>query len=172
MNRRREEMLHAGELEAQARFEKNGVWPDQALGRMLRTAVDEETALFIEGLQFFFIATSGPGGHCDCSFRGTEPGADGAMQPALRVMDPHTLVFPDYRGNRLYNSLGNILVNPHIGLLFLDFPSASRLRVNGAARIIETPDTYRHIWSTALRYVEVTVEQVFGNCSRRIPSLP
>jgi len=83
--------------------------------------------------------------------------------------NPKTVVFPDYSGNRMYNSLGNILVNPHIGMLFLSFPAALRLRVNGKAQIIEDQNAYKHKWSTARRYIRVTVEQVFWNCSRRIP---
>ena len=85
------------------------------------------------------------------------------------VANARTLIFPDYRGNNLYNSLGNMLVNPNIGMLFIDFPNAQRLRVNGSTTLIDDPGTYREIWTTALRYVQVTIEQVFGNCSKRIP---
>lgn len=59
--------------------------------------------------------------------------------PTVFVANPKTVVFPDYSGNKMYNSLGNILANPHIGMLFMDFPTASRLRlrVNGKAEIAE-----------------------------------
>lgn len=175
MARELNDIFHAGELEAQRRFNPVAAWSGravEALGRMFRQAIDEETAFFIEGREFFFIATADAQGRCDCSFRGTEPGMDGQPQPAVRVIDPSTLVFPDYSGNRLYNSLGNLLVNPHVGLLFIDFPNASRLRVNGRATIVEDRAAYGRTWSTALRYVRVGVEQVFWNCARRIPRQP
>lgn len=169
------DIFHAGELEAQRRFNPAAAWSGravEALDRMFRQAIDEETAFFIERREFFFIATADTQGRCDCSFRGTEPGLDGQPQPAVRVIDPTTLVFPDYSGNRLYNSLGNLLINPRIGLLFMDFAHGDRLRVNGRAAIVEDQGDYGRIWSTAPRYVRIGVEQVFWNCARRIPRQP
>jgi predicted pyridoxine 5'-phosphate oxidase superfamily flavin-nucleotide-binding protein len=87
------------------------------------------------------------------------------------VLDAKTLVFPDFSGNKLYNSLGNILVNPHIGLLFVDFQNRSRARVNGAAAIIEDRHVYEAIWPTAQRYVKVEVQQAYPNCKARIPKM-
>ena len=169
MDSPKNKILHAGEVLAQARYSTAAVWPEARLERMFHTALDEDRAYFIESQPFFFIATADDKGHCDCSFRGSEPDPAGKQQPAVLVADANTLIFPDYRGNNLYTSLGNILVNPHIGILFIDFPNAQRLRVNGSASIIDDPITYREIWTTALRYVQVTVGQVFGNCSKRIP---
>ena len=169
MDSPKNKILHAGEVLAQARYSTAAVWPEARLERMFHTALDEDRAYFIESQPFFFIATADDKGHCDCSFRGSEPDPAGKQQPAVLVADANTLIFPDYRGNNLYTSLGNILVNPQIGILFIDFPNAQRLRVNGSASIIDDPITYREIWTTALRYVQVTVEQVFGNCSKRIP---
>lgn len=169
MDSPKNKILHAGEVLAQARYSTAAVWPEARLERMFHTALDEDRAYFIESQPFFFIATADDKGHCDCSFRGSEPDPAGKQQPAVLVADANTLIFPDYRGNNLYTSLGNILVNPQIGILFIDFPNAQRLRVNGSASIIDDPVTYREIWTTALRYVQVTVEQVFGNCSKRIP---
>jgi hypothetical protein len=86
-------------------------------------------------------------------------------------LDAKTLVFPDFSGNKLYNSLGNILVNPHIGMLFVDFQNRSRARVNGAAKIIEDKRAYEDIWPTAQRYVRVAVQQAYPNCRARIPKM-
>ncbi len=172
MTRKLTDIFHPGELDAQSRYNRGTAWSDRtlaAVNQMYKQAIDEETAFFVEGRQFFFIATADNHGNCDCNFRGTEQNETGAQQPAVFVEDPKTVVFPDYSGNKMYNSLGNILVNPHIGMLFLDFPTASRLRINGKAEIIEDPDAYKQKWSTARRYVRVTVEQVFWNCSKRIP---
>ena len=169
--RKREEILHAGERAAQERFAPAGGWPERALNRMFGTEFDARSARFVESCSFFFIATANDAGHCDASFRSTERGADGEWQPAVRVLDRSTLVFPDYSGNNLFNSLGNLLVNPHIGMLFLDFEGALRVRVNGRAEIVEDREGFGGAWSTAQRFIRVTPEQIYGNCSRRIPRL-
>ena len=174
MTRKLTDIFHPGELDAQGRYNPRTAWSERAVtavDHMYKQAIDEETAFFVEARQFFFIATADNSGNCDCSFRGTEQDESGEKQPAVFVENPKTIVFPDYNGNTMYNSLGNIIVNPHIGMLFLDFPATSRLRVNGSAEIIEDPNAYRHKWSTAKRYVRVSVEQVFWNCSKRIPKL-
>lgn len=137
MNRKITDIFHPGELEAQRRFNPDKEWTERSIAgvnRLYQRAIDDETAFFVEGREFFFISTADAQGHCDCN-------------------------------------LGNIIANPHIGLLFIDFANAQRLRVNGQARIIEDPAAYRHKWSTAKRYVHVTVEQVFWNCAKRIPKL-
>ena len=65
---------------------------------------------FVESLPFFFLATSA-GENTVCSFKGGAPGF-------VRVTAPDQLIFPDYDGNRMYKSLGNIIENPNVGLLF------------------------------------------------------
>jgi predicted pyridoxine 5'-phosphate oxidase superfamily flavin-nucleotide-binding protein len=169
--REKDEILHAGELEAQERFGASKAWSTASLNRMIRQTLDAGIATFVEAQPFFFIATADDRGNCDASFRSTERGVGGEIQPVVRVIDERTMVFPDYSGNKLYNSLGNILVNPHIGILFIDFERALRLRINGGAEIIEDPSAFADVWSTALRYVRVTVDQVYGNCPQRIPRL-
>lgn len=119
----------------------------------------------------FFIATANDRGECDCSFRGREFNASGQSYPLLKILDAKTLVFPDYSGNNLFNSLGNIMVNPHIGMLFIDFSHRSRARVNGIAEIIEDRRTYEDIWPMALRYIRITVQQAYPNCRARIPKM-
>ncbi len=168
--KRLSEFFHPGELEAQARFNEGKAWTERSAGafeRMFKSCIDDETAYFIEGQKYFFIATANARGECDCSFRGTEQGPGGLLQAVL-VRDPKTLVFPDYAGNNLYNSLGNIIDNPHIGLLFIDFKTALRLRVNGQARIIAGQGDYHALWPDSLRHIEVTVQQAYFNCRRRI----
>ena len=174
MTRKITDIFHAGELEAQKRYNGKLTWSVRAVNavnHLYREALDEDSAFFIEHQKFFFIATSDEKGNCDCSFRGTETDSSGEEQPAVIVIDPKTLLFPDYSGNKMYNSLGNILSNPKIGILFISFPNALRLRVNGTAEIIEDKDAYSHIWETANRYVRVSVDQVFPNCSKRIHNI-
>jgi predicted pyridoxine 5'-phosphate oxidase superfamily flavin-nucleotide-binding protein len=165
--------FHSGELSAQQRF--NPGWNDEKskrLGGIIGDVLDERMTRFVERLPFFFLATADADGRCDCSYKGTEAAADGCPLPAVWVTAPRRLLFPDYAGNRMFNSLGNILSNPHLGMIFIEFTSQSRLRVNGSAQILEVDDGWRARWPKAARAVEVAVEQVYWNCSKRIPRQP
>ena len=108
----------------------------------------------------FFLATADTDGHPDCSYKGGRPGF-------VRVLDDTTLVFPNYDGNGQFRSLGNILINPGVGLLFIDFDSPSRLRVNGAARIAHE-DALLAEFPGAQLLVYVQVTDIFANCPRYI----
>ncbi len=77
----------------------------------------------------FFIASAHPEGSADASHRGGNPGF-------VTVVDPNTLIWPDYVGNKMFNTLGNISANPKAGLLFLDFDTGSTLQLTGEANII------------------------------------
>jgi predicted pyridoxine 5'-phosphate oxidase superfamily flavin-nucleotide-binding protein len=85
----------------------------------------------------------------------------------VRVLDERTLAFPDYDGNGMYRSLGNVLVNPHVGLLFLDFETPKRIRVNGSARV-SADDPLLAACPGAVHIVRVTAARVFPNCPRYI----
>jgi len=165
------EIFHPGELEAQSRFNKKRNWNEQSiagLNQMFKEAIDDGLAYIIEGQKYFFIATSNSEGECDCSFRGTESDDAGNLLQSVFVENPKKLIFPDYSGNHIYNSLGNIIANPNIGMLFIDFKTALRLRVNGSAKIIENDEVYKKRWPKSLRYIEVNVKQVYFNCTKRI----
>src|SRR3954451_8397035 len=97
-----------------------------------RAEIDEHDRAFIERLDMFFLATVDAEGRPQCSYKGGEPGF-------VRVLDPRTLAFPSYDGNGMFLSLGNVLVNPSVGLLFVDFLAdrPTRLRVNGDASLHE-----------------------------------
>ncbi len=77
----------------------------------------------------FFIASAHPDGGADVSHRGGNPGF-------ITAVDPNTLIWPDYVGNMMFNTLGNIAANPQAGLLFLDFDTGSTLQLTGEANII------------------------------------
>src|SRR5699024_8860068 len=86
---------------------------------------------FIQRMQFLFISLSGKSGHCDSSCKAGGPGF-------VYVVDEKTLMYPEYRGNGVMASLGNIVENPHAGLLFMDFlQDQVGLHVNGRAKILE-----------------------------------
>jgi uncharacterized protein len=120
---------------------------------------DEDRA-FIERCPMFFIATADADGRPDCSYKGGLPGF-------VHVVDDHTLAFPDYDGNGMYRSWGNVLVNPQVGLLFLDFEKQKRIRVNGTAEIKEN-DPLLAEFPGAVFVVRVTAERIFPNCPRYI----
>ena len=80
----------------------------------VRSAFTEEDRAFIQRCPMFFIATADAHGQPDCSYKGGLPGF-------VRVLDDRTLAIPDYDGNGMYRTWGNVLVNPQVGLLFLDF---------------------------------------------------
>lgn len=86
------------------------------------------TRLFIERSPFVCIATSGATGECDLSPRGDPAGF-------VRILDERCLLIPERPGNRLADSLRNMLANPQVGLLFVVPGVTDTLRVNGRATI-------------------------------------
>ena len=126
----------------------------------VRTAFTEEDRALIERCSMFFVATADANGHPDCSYKGGLPGF-------VRVLNDNTLAFPDYDGNGMYRSWGNVLVNPHVGLLFLDFESQMRIRVSGIAQIGEN-DSLRNEYPGSVFIIRVTATRIFPNCPRYI----
>lgn len=163
--------LHDGEVEMAKRY-PNPIyqWDASNVGQMIRTHISVRLGEYLAGLPFFFIATSNKDGHCDASFRGREVDVLGP-RPLVWVPDPKTIIFPDFSGNGLYNSLGNIYQNPHIGMLFMDFERQSRLRINGGAEVFDADDTIVSVWPKAQAYVKVSIQQAYGNCQARIPRM-
>jgi predicted pyridoxine 5'-phosphate oxidase superfamily flavin-nucleotide-binding protein len=127
-----------------------------------RGYIDEADKAFIERLDMFFLATADADGRPQCSYKGGDPGI-------VKVIDEHTVAFPNYDGNGMYLSMGNILENPHVGLLFIDFTGnpPRRLRVNGTAAIDEHDPLLGH-WERAQFIVRVHATEVFPNCPRYI----
>jgi len=127
-----------------------------------RPVIDAEDRAFIERMDMFFLATADAEGRPQCSYKGGDPGF-------VRVLDEVTIAFPNYDGNGMYLSMGNVLENPHVGLLFIDFTAAhpSRLRLNGIARI-DAPDELLDQYPGAQFIVRVHATQVFPNCPRYI----
>ena len=124
----------------------------------VRTAFTEEDRAFIQRCPMFFIATADADGHPDCSYKGGLPGF-------VRVLDDHILAIPDYDGNGMYRTWGNVLVNPHVGLLFLDFEQQKRLRVNGIAKVAGD-DPLLTAYPGSVFIVRVTATRIFPNCPR------
>ena len=138
---------------------------------------------FIERMTMAFIATSDAHGECDSSFRAGPAGF-------MRVIDERTVMWPEYKGNGVMASMGNISENGYVGLLFVDFfESAVGLHVNGKATIVENaaieafgPLFDRLPFATALatsddnkktpeRWVVVSIDEAYIHCSKHIPHL-
>jgi len=127
---------------------------------IVHPAFTDEDRAFIERSPMFFVATADDRGRPDCSYKGGLPGF-------VRVLDDRTIAFPDYDGNGMYRSWGNVRVNPEVGLLFVDFENPSRLRVNGTA-VVRADDPLRESFPGAVFVVRVTARRIFPACPRYI----
>lgn len=137
--------------------------------------LNEEMIKFIKRMQFLFISTSDKDGNCDSSFKAGQAGF-------VYVIDSKTLMYPEYRGNGVMASLGNIVENPHAGLLFIDFlEDQIGLHVNGTAKIIENDQLHNIIEQNEIddlnqlhenkaeRWVVIEVDEAYIHCSKHIP---
>jgi predicted pyridoxine 5'-phosphate oxidase superfamily flavin-nucleotide-binding protein len=152
-------MFHDGSRTLQDQFSTRNL-ADRLVEVLARNAFTDDDRAFIESRPLFFLATADSDGHPDCSYKGGLPGF-------VRVVDPHTLAFPNYDGNGMFKSLGNVLVNPHVGMLFIDFESPKRLRVNGQASIQDN-DPLISEFTGAQMIVRVRADAIFPNCPRYI----
>jgi uncharacterized protein len=123
---------------------------------------DERDRAFIESVAYFFLSTVDERGRPTVSYKGGAPGF-------VRVTGPSELVFPVYDGNGMFLSLGNIASTAQIGMLFIDFESPRRLRVQGEAQVMANEGA--GATPGAIHLVRVAVSQVFVNCGRYIHKL-
>ena len=158
---RRCDAYHAGMARA-CRIGSYAAACDRLVDKLSRTEFTDEDRAFVQSRTLFFVATADRDGRPDCSYKG---GAAGFV----RVTDVNEVAFPSYDGNGMFRSLGNVLVNPAIALLFIDFEQPRRLRVNGTSLSSST------IRARAIR--RRTVDRAcacntsFPNCPRYIPSI-
>jgi hypothetical protein len=156
-------MYHKGNRDLQASFGSTAL-ADRLLEVTHHQTFWPQDIEFIEAAEFFFLATADDQGQPDCSFKGGPAGF-------VKVTGANQLVFPDYDGNGMFKSLGNIEVNPAVGLLFITMgEKPARIRVNGSARLIREPQRLKEYVGAQL-LVEVTAEHIFPNCPRYIPDL-
>lgn len=154
-------MYHEGSRALQDAFGSRAL-ADRLAERLRRDRFTDEDAAFVAAQGFFFLATADAEGRPDCSFKGGPPGF-------ARVVAPDLLVFPDYDGNGMFKSLGNILANPQVGLLFIAMGEAPRrLRVNGRAEVTGDDPRMAGIPGAQL-LVKVTPTDIFPNCPRYVP---
>ena len=150
---------HEGNRHFQDRFDTRRL-ADRIDERLVRDTIDDDDRAFIERMDMFFLATADAEGSPNCSYKGGDPGF-------VRVLDRHTIAFPSYDGNGMYLSMGNVLANPRVGLLFIDFERGKRMRLNGVASIDER-DPLLAEYPEAQLVVRVRATEVFPNCPRYI----
>jgi predicted pyridoxine 5'-phosphate oxidase superfamily flavin-nucleotide-binding protein len=141
---------------------------------------------FLARQEMMFVATADAKGNADSAFRCGHAGF-------VKVLDERTIAYPEYRGNGVMASLGNIFENPRVGLLFVDFGDQIGLHINGSARIVENNDFLEflkeHPAEQAVlgdavlkdiiesdgghleRWVMVSVEEAYVQCSKHIPPM-
>ncbi|WP_405155062.1 pyridoxamine 5'-phosphate oxidase family protein [Paenibacillus sp. FSL K6-0108] len=126
---------------------------EQTEAAVSRTATtwNDKQIHWIEQADTFFIATASPDHKADASHRGGSPGF-------IRVIDNKTLVFPDYAGNSMYNTLGNIYTNPHCGMLFIDYETGDTMQLTGKATILPDSDELLSTFPGALRLTQFELE--------------
>jgi len=139
--------------------------------------LNPEMQKFISEQEMVFLSTADAKGECDASFRAGPKSFE-------KVLDTKTIIFPEFKGNGVMASLGNISENPQIGLMFIDFYHSSiGLHVNGKAAIITENQAGKLVnpidkakaekdgqHKTKL-WIKVEVEEAFIHCSKHIPKL-
>jgi predicted pyridoxine 5'-phosphate oxidase superfamily flavin-nucleotide-binding protein len=157
-----DELYHDGHRRLQDRFDTRRL-ADRIEERIVHDVIDADDRDFIQRQDMFFIATADDDGVPNCSYKGGDPGF-------VRVVDERTIAFPNYDGNGMYLSMGNLLRNPRVGLLFISFTEQKRLRLNGIASVDEN-DPLQEEFPRAQFVVRVRATEVFPNCPRYIHRL-
>lgn len=153
------DIFHEGNRKLQDQFDTRRL-ADRLDEAVVKDHIDANDRAFIERMDMFFIATVDASGHANCSYKGGEPGF-------VRVLDAHTIAFPNFDGNGMYLSMGNVLATRQVGLLFIDFENRWRMRLNGEATI-DAADPLMAEYPEAQFIVRVQAREVFPNCPRYI----
>jgi PPOX class probable FMN-dependent enzyme len=136
--------------------------PSELVCSKVSDRLNDLTKQFVERSPFLCLATSAADGTCDVSPRGDPAGF-------VRILDERTLLLPDRPGNRLADSLRNVLENPHVALLFVIPGVTDTFRVNGRAQIVTDPELLEScavegkVPKLALR---IEIEQAYTHCSK------
>lgn len=143
----------------QRRFDSERL-ADTVVAAIVRDEIEPPNIPFIESRDFFFLATVSAEGEPTVSYKGGPVGA-------VRVVDSRTLVFPFYDGNGMFKSMGNIAATSNVGLLFIDFETPNRVRVQGKATLLDDDPAMAH-YPGARMIARVDVTSCFLNCARYI----
>src|SRR6516164_3024431 len=133
---------------------------DNVEARVVLTEIPPEHKAFIESRDMFFLSTIDHQGRPTVSYKGGDPGF-------VRVIDCKTVLFPCYDGNGMFYSMGNLIGNQHVGMLFINFEKPHRLRLQGIASVDQN-DPLLPDYAEAQLIVRVTVTEIFRNCPRYV----
>ncbi len=153
------DIYNDGHRQFQNRFDTRSQ-ADRLDEAMVHDTISEADKVFIERMDMFFLASVDDRGRVNNSYKGGEPGF-------VRVIDDRTIAFPNYDGNGMYLSMGNVSANGQVGLLFIDFEHQRRIRFNGVAAI-DAGDPLMAEFPGAEFIVRVRAREVFANCPRYI----
>jgi len=145
--------------ELQDRFDTRRL-ADGVEQRIVRTEIAPEHRAFIESRDMFWLATVDHEGRPTVSYKGGDPGF-------VRVLDAKTIAFPCYDGNGMFYSMGNLMGNAKVGMLFLSLEKPHRLRVQGLATVRDD-DPLLSDYAEAQLVVRVAVTEIFRNCPRYV----
>jgi PPOX class probable FMN-dependent enzyme len=138
--------------------------PTELVAAKIADRLNDLTRQFVERSPFVCVATSRPDGGLDVSPRGDPAGF-------LRILDERTLLLPDRPGNKLADTLTNLLADPRIGLLFLIPGVGDSFRVNGRARIVDDPELLAgsEVEGKVPKLgILVEIEEAFTQCSKAL----
>ncbi len=153
------DIYNDGHRQFQNRFDTRSQ-ADRLDEAMVHDTISEADKAFIERMDMFFMASVDDRGRVNNSYKGGELGF-------VRVIDDRTIAFPNYDGNGMYLSMGNVSANGQVGLLFIDFEHQRRIRFNGVAAI-DAGDPLMAEFPGAEFIVRVRAREVFANCPRYI----
>ncbi len=153
------DLYHDGNRKLQDRFDSRRL-ADRLEEVTFRTAFTDEDRAFIAEMDMAFLATADADGHPQCSYKGGDPGF-------VRIVGDSELAIPDYDGNGMFLSWGNVVTNPHVGLLFISFSEQRRMRVNGVASLRDD-DPLLASYPEARMVIRIAATQIFPNCPRYI----
>ena len=152
---------HEGMSELQDRFDGRRVAEAIERHRKHYEFWDDEKAL-IETSPFFFIGTSW-NDYVDCNIKSGDPGF-------VKIVGPNVIEYPEYDGNSMYRTLGNLSRNPNVGLLFVRFDGKSRrMRINGRASILDDAEARGAAFRCAAGGADQS--EIYPNCPRYVPDL-
>jgi len=152
-------LYHEGNRKLQDQFDSRRI-ADRLEQVTLHQPFTGSDVEFINNSAMFFLATADEDGWPDVSYKGGLPGF-------VRVTDVNELAFPVYDGNGMFKSIGNLLVNPKMGMLFIDFEGQNRMRVQGTATV-RSDDALMESFPGAQLIVRVRAGRIFPNCPRYI----
>ena len=137
------------------------------LNKELSLFLREDATKFIERMPYFFFSTSSSNGNTNVNFKGAE------RNKLIKVLNNKKLIFPDYKGNGILHSVGDINSNPNVGILIIDFNKNIRLKISGKATIVDDKEKisqYLDYFETCdiSRLIEIDINYVVPNCSSNI----